>query len=150
MMASALVRGLDAMDAYRHAAERSAAIYADGTHAGELTHFQRVLGGRLASLDEDRIRSSGYVLDTLEAGVWSVLTTSSFSEAVLKAVNLGDDTDTTACVAGGLAGLAFGLKGIPARWIEGLARRANIGTLVNKFLTACEPVNYDDDVINSG
>ena len=67
-------------------------------------------------LSADQIRSSGYVVDTLEAAVWCLITTNSYAECVLKAVNLGDDTDTVAAVAGGLAGLAYGEDGIPTEW----------------------------------
>ena len=74
----------------------------------------------LAELAEDDIRSSGYVVDTLEAALWCLLTSTSYSETVLKAVNLGDDTDTVAAVAGGLAGIIYGLEGIPDNWLAQL------------------------------
>ena len=62
-------------------------------------------------------------MDTLEAVVWCLLTTDSYTECVLKAVNLGDDTDTVAAVAGGMAGALYGLDRIPADWLEKLKRR---------------------------
>lgn len=69
-----------------------------------------------------KIRSGGYVVETLEASLWCLLTTSSYREAVLKAVNLGHDTDTTAAVCGGLAALAYGPETIPGEWIESIPR----------------------------
>lgn len=69
------------------------------------------------------IRGSGYVVDSLEAALWAFHEASSFEEAVLAAVNLGDDSDTTGAVCGQLAGAFFGVDGIPAAWIDGLARR---------------------------
>lgn len=57
------------------------------------------------SLPADKIKSTGYVVDALEAAVWSLITTDRFDQALLKAVNLGDDTDTVGAIAGGLAGL---------------------------------------------
>lgn len=72
------------------------------------------------SLTEDEIKSTGYVVDTFEAAVWAVATTDNYRDAVLKAVNLGDDTDTVAAVAGGLAGILYGMEGIPAEWIDQL------------------------------
>jgi ADP-ribosyl-[dinitrogen reductase] hydrolase len=66
------------------------------------------------------IRSTGYVVDTLEAALWAVSKSESFEEAVLKAVNLGD-ADTVGAVAGQIAGAVWGLRGIPERWRRKLA-----------------------------
>lgn len=68
----------------------------------------------------DDIRSTGYVLDTLGAALWCVCNTDSYEECVLEAVNLGDDSDTTACVAGALAGAFYGFDYIPSKWMEQL------------------------------
>ncbi|MDR2672171.1 MAG: ADP-ribosylglycohydrolase family protein [Coriobacteriales bacterium] len=64
------------------------------------------------------IKSSGYALDTLEAAIWCVVTTSSYSACVLRAINLGGDTDTIGALAGALAGITYGYCGIPAEWID--------------------------------
>lgn len=80
----------------------------------------------------DSIRSSGYVVDTLEAALWCLLTTESYRDCVLQAVNLGEDTDTVAAVAGGLAGALYGLEGIPAEWLDTLLRRDDIEELCEK------------------
>ena len=73
------------------------------------------------------------MLHTLHASLWCLLTTSTFEECVLKAVNLGGDTDTTGCVAGGLAGVHYGLKAIPEKWRHSLARHDEIEALFNQF-----------------
>jgi len=86
-------------------------------HPHELVHFDRLLNNNIAELNEDDIKSGGYVIDTLEASIWCLLTTSSYHDAVVKAVNLGEDTDTTAAVTGGLAGLLYGYANIPKKWI---------------------------------
>lgn len=75
---------------------------------------------------EDKIKSSGYVVDTLGAALWCVATTNSYRDCVLKAVNLGEDTDTVAAIAGGLAGIKYGYDAIPAEWLEKLANKALI------------------------
>ena len=67
---------------------------------------------------EDEINSSGYVLDSLEAAVWCLIITDTYADCVLKAVNLGLDTDTTAAIAGGLAGLYYGRDSIPEEWLH--------------------------------
>ena len=96
----------------------------DITNYVEIAHY-----GRLLSLDdfagckEEEIKSSGYVVDSLEASVWSLITTDSFEEGLLKAVNLGDDSDTVGAIAGGLAALYYGYEGIPEEWLREIKRR---------------------------
>jgi ADP-ribosylglycohydrolase len=69
------------------------------------------------AVERNEIRSTGYVVDTLEAAIWCVLTTKDYKECVLRAVNLGEDTDTVAAVAGGLAGVLYGYDAIPREWL---------------------------------
>ena len=76
-----------------------------------------------SAVPADRIRSTGYVVDALEAAVWSLVTTDLFDQALLKAVNLGDDTDTVGAIAGGLAGLYYGYAAIPEDWLNAIKRR---------------------------
>ena len=99
----------------------------------EIARFDRLLKGNIAELPEDAISGSGYVLHTLEASLWCLLTTGSYREAVLKAVNLGNDTDTTAAVTGGLAGLFYGWNTIPDHWVLQLARRDDIEDLAERM-----------------
>lgn len=80
--------------------------------------FERIR--TISTLDESEIKSSGYVVSTLEAALWAVSTTDNYRDAILKAVNLGNDTDTVGAVAGGLAGIIYGTEGIPPEWIESL------------------------------
>lgn len=100
-----------------------------GIDGDELSHFDRILNNDIYNLKEENIDSGGYVVNTLEASIWCLLTTESYPEAVLKAVNLGADTDTTACVTGGLAGLLYGHEQIPKDWIDVLARKQDIDQL---------------------
>lgn len=91
-----------------------------------------VLLNRLYDIDtfvktnRDDIKSSGYVIDTLEASLWCFLTTNNFKNCILTAVNLGDDADTVAAIAGALAGLYYGYDEIPKKWIEQLLGKENI------------------------
>jgi ADP-ribosyl-[dinitrogen reductase] hydrolase len=84
------------------------------------------------------VKSSGYVIHTLEAAIWCLLNTNSYDEAVLKAVNLGEDTDTTGAVTGGLAGLVYGWPSIPAEWMRALVRRADIEELSSRLAQKLE------------
>ncbi|MBP3437835.1 MAG: ADP-ribosylglycohydrolase family protein [Sutterella sp.] len=96
------------------------------------------IAGRLLSLgvtERADIKSSGYVLDTLTASLWCLIHTDSYADAVLAAVNLGGDTDTTGSVTGGLAGIYYGLNGetgIPAAWSHALVRYDWIESLCAK------------------
>lgn len=100
----------------------------------ELDKYSRIFDKTFILTKRNDISSSGYVVSTLEAALWCLLTTNSYSECVLKAVNLGDDTDTVAAVAGGLAGALYGLDTIPEKWINVLKRKDYIEELCEKAL----------------
>jgi ADP-ribosyl-[dinitrogen reductase] hydrolase len=99
----------------------------------EIQLFDRILKANISDFDENKIYSSGYVLHSLEASFWCVLNSNSYEETVLKAVNLGEDTDTTGAIAGGLAGLIYGYDAIPKEWIDVLARKNDITNLCDKL-----------------
>lgn len=99
----------------------------------EASHFYDILCGQLPQFPIEKIHGTGYVLSTLEAAIWCLLNTGSYSEAVLQAVNLGNDTDTTAAVTGGLAGLLYGWETIPADWRNVLAKSAAIDQLITNL-----------------
>lgn len=103
------------------------------TDEAEITTYNRLLTRDIADLPEAEIFSTGYVVHTLEASIWCLLTTDTYAEAVLKAVNLGDDTDTTGAVTGGLAGLVYGYESIPEAWVNVLARREDIEDLAKRL-----------------
>ena len=93
-----------------------------------------VVGGSYKTLEPPRIRGTGYVVDSLEAALWAFHRTASFEEGALKAVNLGDDADTTGAVYGQLAGTFYGADGIPERWVSRLACRATIEDFAQRVL----------------
>ena len=78
----------------------------------------RIKTGSYHGRPRNEISSSGYVVDTLEAALWSVARTGNFRNAVLLAANLADDADTVAAVTGQLAGALYGLSGMPGDWLE--------------------------------
>ena len=88
--------------------------------------IQAIAAGAWRGKPRDAIQSSGYVVHTLEAALWAVDQTSSFSEAAVLAVNLGDDADTVGAVAGQLAGALYGVAGMPQRWLDVLAWRERL------------------------
>ncbi|MEM7626107.1 MAG: ADP-ribosylglycohydrolase family protein [Planctomycetota bacterium] len=100
--------------------------------------FTLPLKPRLADRGDKEISGSGYVIHTLGASLWCCLNSGSYEEAVLRAVNLGEDTDTTGAVTGGLAGLIYGADSIPEHWWCQLSRLADIEDLIQRFSKACE------------
>jgi ADP-ribosylglycohydrolase len=99
----------------------------------ETHYFNKLLKENIHDLIENSIESSGYVIHTLEASIWCLLTTNTYEEAVLKAVNLGEDTDTTGAVTGGLAGLLYGYDSIPVEWINTIKSKNAIDDFIDKF-----------------
>jgi ADP-ribosyl-[dinitrogen reductase] hydrolase len=91
----------------------------------ESSAAKRIEGG-WRHLHRKTIRGSGYVVHSLQAAVWAVSRTTSFRSAILLAANLGEDADTTAAIAGQLAGAIYGYSGIPCDWLRRLAWRARI------------------------
>lgn len=98
----------------------------------EFSRYTRIFTPSFADLPREQIKSSGYIVDTLEAALWCVLNTDSYQECVLKAVNLGQDTDTVAAVAGGLAGALYGYESIPSEWLNTLRKREYIEEICEK------------------
>lgn len=109
--------------------------------SGEIHHFQHHLSDDFRSLAEGEVVSTGYVLHTLHASLWSLVNSENYRDCVLKAVNLGGDTDTTGCVAGGLAGAFYGLQGIPTEWVNQLARKGDLDCLFREFADLCSDEN---------
>lgn len=90
----------------------------------DLRYYERLRDlDKFAETPENEIKSSGYVVDSLEAAVWGLITTESFENALLKVVNLGDDSDTVGAICGGLAGLYYGYDAIPCEWLKEIKRR---------------------------
>lgn len=88
--------------------------------------------------EPEEIQSSAFVLDTLCTAVWAVLRTSSFEEALVLVVNLGNDADTVAAVAGALAGAAHGESGIPRRWLAPLRVYERVVAVADRLADLCE------------
>jgi ADP-ribosyl-[dinitrogen reductase] hydrolase len=123
--------------AYHNTVARALAFYSAAPEfKNELSHYMRIISFELPALKESEIRSSGYLVDTLEAALWCTLTHSATKDILLSAVNLGLDTDTTGMVAGGLAGALYGLGSVPADWLASLARKDEIDAAVDRFVNS--------------
>jgi len=99
-----------------------------------------VAAGSFKEKQPPAIKGTGYVVDCLEAALWAFQNSRSFREGALLAVNLGDDADTTGAVYGQLAGVFYGATGIPAEWIELLARRDLLINLADRLLALAQSI----------
>ena len=98
--------------------------------------FKRLVGlsyEEFKAIELKDIHSTEYVIDTLEASLWCIFNTTSYKDAVLKAVNLGDDANTVGAITGGLAGIIYGYDTIPPEWLEVLAKKDDIIELADKL-----------------
>ncbi|WP_294228813.1 ADP-ribosylglycohydrolase family protein [uncultured Chryseobacterium sp.] len=129
-----LIKGKNKQEAYIYT-QKMALEFAEGQHFNpkEIQLFAKILYNDISQYPENEISSSGYVLHSLEASLWCFLNSESYSEAVLKAVNLGEDTDTTGAITGGLAGLYYGFGSIPEEWVAQLVRKDDIENLCMKL-----------------
>jgi ADP-ribosylglycohydrolase len=131
LVATGYLQGL--AEPWASADSRLETVYKSWPDAREGGKYLRELDVLRAFPKHDAPRGTGYVLDT----IWSArraLEASTFEDVVRAAVSLGNDTDTTACVAGGLAGIRFGLGGIPARWLKQLRGFDIVEPFVSAFL----------------
>ena len=124
-IAGKLLAGNDMERAVHHGLQSAKEYYESRSeYHEELHHFERIFSSDFRNLPQESIKSSGYVVDTLEAAIWCILNTDGYRHCVLKAVNLGGDTDTIAAIAGGLAGMGcdISLGCIPQEWMNQIAR----------------------------
>lgn len=99
--------------------------------------YDRILKGHIAALSLDKIKSSGYVVHTLEAILWILFNTYNFNSTIIGAINLGDDTDTIGACVGGMAGILYTLKDVNPRWEKDLIKYEAIKEMCVKFDEAC-------------
>lgn len=102
-------------------------------YANEFKKYHRILNKEIAGLEEEQIRSTGYVVDTIEASLWAFFHGKNYEEVVLKAVNLGGDTDTIAGIAGGIGGIYYGYKNIPERWLQSLVKKEELYEIFEQY-----------------
>ncbi len=140
---AALIQGVDAADV----------LDADFWQWGDLhSAVEAVARGSWQTKEPPEIRGTGYSVDALEAALWAVGGADDFRSAVLRAANLGDDADTTAAIAGQIAGARWGFSGIPAGWRERIVRAERIAGIAGRLHDTAvgapveEPWPHDDTV----
>lgn len=110
-----------------------AEILVDAINGASIESIYGIKLNQLRKIPREMISSSGYVNDTLLAANWAVTTTSSFEEALIKAVNLADDSDTVGAVTGQIAGAIYGYSNIPSRWLNKLVWHQRIKNLAENL-----------------
>jgi ADP-ribosylglycohydrolase len=134
-----LLKNSNKLDAY-HAIKNRVKTYLNtrDLNPKELGFYFEILDEDVYNIEEDRISGSGYVVNALKASLWCFINMKSYEDAVIKAVNLGEDTDTTAAITGGLAGLHYGVDSIPKAWRDKLAKYEQIEDLIFRFYKSLE------------
>ncbi len=99
----------------------------------EREHFKKVIQNDIRETKIEDLKSGGYVIEVLESSIWFFLNSENYEKTILSIINIGHDTDTSAAIAGGLAGIYYGLKGIPEYWIVSTARMEDIMELGNEL-----------------
>lgn len=124
-----LLKGIDKVQAYKNIQNQDYSLFSDYA----VSKYSRIINDDIQNFQEDSISSSGYVVSTLEAVLWLFLNAEDYNTTILKAVNLGDDTDTVGAIVGGLLGIQYGLDNIKESWKQQLKKYDYIVDLCSKF-----------------
>lgn len=114
-----LLQGKTKQQAYQSLKEKDYSKYYSDT---SIDAYYRILQKDISKFPEEQINSSGYVVDSLEACLWSFLNNDNYESSVVTAINLGDDTDTIGALTGALSGIMYGVQQIPERWMNKLKK----------------------------
>ena len=120
-------------DAYRYIQNLDYSAY--DIHAINL--YSRILNEQIEGQILDSIKSSGYVVDTLECAIWIFMNTQYYKEAIIASTNIGGDTDTIGAVVGSMACIYYGFESIPSNWLDKLQRKRWISTINKGFIHYC-------------
>lgn len=139
-----LLSGLSKEESYSKIKDLDYSSYSEES----IDAYGRILNDDIKKYELDSISSRGYVVDTLEASLWVLLNTNSFKQAIIGAINLGQDTDTIGAIVGSMAGIIYGINDIPKSWLENLKRKEYLMDLTLKFDNLIVP-KIKDPVIGS-
>lgn len=131
-LASQLIQGKEKLEAYEETIELIRKK-CNEVYSNEFKNFEKILKKNVINFRREEIKSTGYVIDTLEAVLWLFFNKNSYEEMVLGAVNLGGDTDTIAAIVGGLSGIYYGFNSIPDRWVQNVERKKEIMEMISCF-----------------
>lgn len=98
-----------------------------------IDYYKRLLSKKIKDEKKEKIQSSGFIVDTIEAVIWTILNTENFKSSIIESVNLGGDTDTIGAITGSIAGILYGYENIPVEWIEKIPKKEYLNSLISKF-----------------
>ena len=124
-----LLNGMDKYDSYESLKNINLSFFDENT----LNVYNRILKKDISKIKLRDIKSSGYILDTLEAVLWTILNTRNYKDSILVSVNMGDDTDTVGAITGSISGLIYGINSIPLEWLENLKKKDELLELSSIF-----------------
>ena len=124
-----LLKGEDKVTAYKNIQKEDYSMFSSET----IEVYKRILSEDISLLKLDSIKSTGYVVDTLEASIWVILKSKNYWESIVGSINLGHDTDTVGAITGSLAGIIYGYSNIPKEWLDILLRKDYLIEIANKY-----------------
>ena len=134
LIAAELLEGKSIKEAVATGLSKGKAYYENVKGFAEyMKNFVRLYNDDFGQLPEEDIRSGGYVIESIEASIWCLLNTSDLKSLILKAVNLGHDTDTTAAISAGLGVLVYNVEDLPEEWLNTLRKREYLEKIEEAF-----------------
>lgn len=126
-LAEKLLKGKDKIEAYTEMRKEIMRFWDEMEFPEkERKHFNKLIQNDIRDTHIDNLKTGGYVIEVLESSIWFFLNNDSFKDTILSIINLGHDTDTSAAIAGGLAGLYYGQEEMPQEWVASIARLDDI------------------------
>lgn len=124
-----LLNGKDKFESYNLIKDEDYSMFSEDA----LDKYKRILKDNINELEMNDISSRGYIVDTFEASLWVTLTTNNYKDSIIKAINLGNDSDTVGAITGSMTGIIYSYDSIPNEWLEKLQRREYLENLCDKF-----------------
>ena len=128
-LAIELLKGKGLLQAYQEIKKLDYSYFTEDT----IYKYERILNNDIGLYNIDEISSNGYIVSTLEAVIWTLINSKSFNEAIIKAINLGEDTDTVGACVGGLAGIYYRIENIKQKWKDNILRYDYIINICKEF-----------------
>ena len=128
-LAMELLKGKELLQAYQEIKKLDYSYFTEDT----IYKYERILNNDIGLYNINEISSNGYIVSTLEATLWTLINSKSFNETIIKAINLGEDTDTVGACVGGLAGIYYGIENINQKWKDNILRYDYIINMCNEF-----------------
>ena len=128
-LAMELLKGKELLQAYQEIKKLDYSYFTEDT----ICKYERILNSNIGLYNINDISSNGYIVSTLEAVIWTLINSKSFNETIIKAINLGEDTDTVGACVGGLAGIYYGIENINQKWKDNILRYDYIINICKEF-----------------